>query len=114
MTFFALYLLSASSGAKSISRPGRTKAYSPMRRTTITAASTAKVGARASARKPRQTSAGTAASSTRTPRRWAMRPVTNNCDSSAPACTTKSRLANTRTWVSRLGNSPATSRACSK
>ena len=77
MKFFTLYLLSASSGAKSISRPGRTKAYSPMRRTIISPANMAKVGASARPIKPRQTSAGTSDSSTRTPSFCATLPVIN-------------------------------------
>ncbi len=78
MTFFALYLLSASNGAKSISRPGRTKAYSPIRRTIISAASKAKLGISARPIKPTQTSSGTIASNTRTPSFCASLPVMNS------------------------------------
>ena len=52
MKFFALYLASAANGVYSISRPGRTNAYSPLRRRIITQASTANVGANASHTKP--------------------------------------------------------------
>src|SRR5690606_26620979 len=114
MTFLALYLLSASRGANSISRPGRTKAYSPMRRTTMSAASSRNTGASASPRKPTQTSSGTAESSTRTPRRLATRPVMNSWEASEPTCTSRSSRANTRTWLARSENSASTSRACSK
>ncbi|MNC29451.1 hypothetical protein D3C75_776980 [compost metagenome] len=114
MKFLALYLSSAGSTVNSISRPGRTSAYSPARRTTITTTNTANTGASASHRKPAAITSGTATSSTPTPSRRARRPVRNTWVRMARACTTVSIRPNT--WVCRVRSVKVslTMRACSK
>ncbi|MCY1179223.1 hypothetical protein D9M73_196100 [compost metagenome] len=77
MKFLALYLSSAGSTVNSISRPGRTSAYSPARRTTITTTNTANNGAIASQTKPTTITNGTATSNTPTPSLRARCPVMN-------------------------------------
>ena len=73
--FLALYFVSLSSGLHSISRPGRTNAYSPARLTITTATKTANRLEPARTRKPATMMSGTAVRSAVTPKRAAMRPV---------------------------------------
>ena len=112
--FLALYFALSETAVHSISRPGRTKAYSPARRMTITTTNTANVGASASHRKPAAAASGTATSSTPTPSRCAMRPVRNSWDRIASACTMASMVPKTWVWRVLSGNAASTSRACSK
>ncbi|MNH29662.1 hypothetical protein D3C79_899100 [compost metagenome] len=114
MKFLALYLSSAGRTVKSISRPGRTSAYSPARRTTMTTTKAANTGASASQTKPAAITNGTATSSTPTPIRRARRPVRNTWVRIAKAWTTVSIRPNT--WVCRVRSVKVslTMRACSK
>ena len=116
MKLLALYLDSVSSRLQSISRPGRMKAYSPQRRSTISAiiAMEPKVPDTSSTRNPIDSTTGTAVSSVRTPSREAMRPVRKSCDRMVSDCTTTSMVANTCVRCSRSAKASLTMRSCSK
>ena len=112
--FFALYFVSLSSGLQSISRPGRTNAYSPARRKMKTAANSRKLELMASARKPKIIRIGTIVSRVVTPKRCAIRPVKNTCVSTVRLCTIQSMRANTCVLSAATLNVAATICSCSK
>ena len=114
MAFLALYLVSVSTRLKSISRPGRTKEYSPTRRVIITAARIAKLCAPDRKRKPVATANGTAVSRAPIPNFEAMRPVKTICAMNVRLWTVKSSCPKTRVRMAGSANVSETMRSCAK